>query len=191
MADLVVAWIAGIGLSAGAIGPTVRASQAAAATQPPAKTEAVPPIASTSTPAAGFAGDDTCTACHESEGTVYEHATKVGTGLDMTDLVADGEQPTLRQYDIASKDSDRFSAIAQLIPVSSFSVNLLAAIGTENFPDTNVTNGFGLYKDDSHTYSVGFDYVPTRTVAVAANYEYDKFTPYTAQTVFARLSYLW
>jgi hypothetical protein len=60
--------------------------------------------------------------------------------------------------------------------MSSFSVNLLAATGTENYPDTNMTNGFGLYGDDSHTYSVGFDFVPSKAVSMGANYEYDKFT---------------
>ncbi len=39
-----------------------------------------------------------------------------------------------------------------------------------------MTNGFGLFKDDSHSYSVGFDYVPTKTVSMGANYEYDKYT---------------
>ena len=107
---------------------------------------------------------------------VYEHAKRVGTGLDLTEFLAIGEQPTLRQYDIASRDTDRFSGIIQISPVSAFSVNALAAIGTENYPETSVTNGFGLFKDDSHSYSVGFDYVPTKTVSMGANYEYDKYT---------------
>jgi MtrB/PioB family decaheme-associated outer membrane protein len=107
---------------------------------------------------------------------VYEHATRTGTGLDLTDLIAEGEQPTLRQYDIASKNTDRFSTILQVLPVSTFSISAMAGIGKENYPDTTVTNGFGLFRDDSHSYSVGADYVPVDQVSMGIMYERDTFT---------------
>jgi MtrB/PioB family decaheme-associated outer membrane protein len=103
---------------------------------------------------------------------VFEHAKRVGSAVDGLELLAIGEQPSLRQYDISDRNQDRFNVIAQVTPVSSFSVNGSVGIGRQEYPGTN----FGLRNNDNHVYSVGFDFVPSDRVSLGASYGYEKYT---------------
>jgi hypothetical protein len=102
---------------------------------------------------------------------VFEHSKRVGSAVDVLELLAIGEQPTLRQYDISDRDQDRFSAILQVTPLSQFSVNGSASIGRQEYPGTN----FGLRNNDNHVYSVGFDYVPSNSLSLGVTYGYEKY----------------
>jgi MtrB/PioB family decaheme-associated outer membrane protein len=106
---------------------------------------------------------------------VYEHANRVGSGLDTQMLIDIGEQPTLRQYDIADRTKDSFRGIVTVIPVSQFSVNASAGVGKEDYPATTA-NPFGLRNNDNHVYSIGFDYVPTDKVSAGVSYGYEKYS---------------
>jgi MtrB/PioB family decaheme-associated outer membrane protein len=103
---------------------------------------------------------------------VYEHAKRVGTGFDEQSLDDIGEQVSLRQFDISDRTANRFSLVAQVIPVSSFSVNGSATVGDEDRPGTT----FGLRSNDSRSYSIGADYVPRASVSVGAEYTWEKYT---------------
>ena len=71
---------------------------------------------------------------------VFEHAKRRGSPVDGLELLAIGEQPTLRQYDIADRDQDRFSTIIMVTPASQFSINTSVSFGRQEYPGTN----FGL-----------------------------------------------
>jgi hypothetical protein len=101
---------------------------------------------------------------------VYEHAKRVGSGLDEQALDDMGEQVSLRQFDISDRNSDRFSAIVQLTPLSSLSFNGTASAGKEDRPGTV----FGLRSNTNHSYSLGFDFVPREAVSLGLSYEYEK-----------------
>lgn len=103
---------------------------------------------------------------------VYEHAKRVGSGLDEQVLDDIGEQVSLRQFDISDRNSNRFSGIAILPPVSSLSFNATAFVGREERPGTV----FGLRNNDNNGAAVGVDYVPSNAVSVGASYEYEKYT---------------
>ena len=103
---------------------------------------------------------------------VFEHSKRVGSAVNGLELLAIGEQPSLRQYDISDRNQDRFNAIVQITPVSQFSVNASAGIGKQEYPGTN----FGLRNNDNHVYSVGFDFVPSDSVSLGASYGYEKYT---------------
>ncbi|MEO8256478.1 MAG: MtrB/PioB family decaheme-associated outer membrane protein [Acidobacteriota bacterium] len=103
---------------------------------------------------------------------VYEHSKRVGSAVNGLELLAIGEQPLLRQYDISDRNQNRFNAIAQITPLSSFSVNVSAGIGTQEYPNTY----FGLRNNDNHVYSLGFDYVPSNNISLGASYGYEKYT---------------
>jgi MtrB/PioB family decaheme-associated outer membrane protein len=105
---------------------------------------------------------------------IFEHGNRTGTGLDVTSLIERGEQPSLREFDIADRDTDRFSAIIQVMPMSQFSVNAMVASGKETYPDT--ATGFGLRSNDNRSYSIGFDFVPTDAVSMGLSYQSDKYT---------------
>ena len=102
---------------------------------------------------------------------VYEHARRVGTGLDEQALDDIGEQVSLRQFDISDRTSNRFSGLVQLTPWAAFSINGTAAIGKEERP----RSAFGLRSNDNHAYSVGADYVPKDAVSLGLSYTYEKY----------------
>jgi MtrB/PioB family decaheme-associated outer membrane protein len=103
---------------------------------------------------------------------VFEHSKRAGSAADELELLSIGEQPSLRHFDISDRNQNRFNAIVQLTPLSQFSVNGSAGIGTQDYPGTN----FGLRNNDSHVYSVGFDFVPSDSVSLGASYGYEKYT---------------
>jgi MtrB/PioB family decaheme-associated outer membrane protein len=102
---------------------------------------------------------------------VYEHAKRVGSGLDEQTLDDIGEQVSLRQFDISDRTSDRVSGIVQLTPLSSLSFNGTASVGKEDRPGT----AFGLRSNHNHTYSVGVDFVPREAVSMGLSYEYETY----------------
>jgi MtrB/PioB family decaheme-associated outer membrane protein len=103
---------------------------------------------------------------------VFEHSKRRGSAVDTLELLAIGEQPTLRQFDISDRDQDRFSTIITVTPVSMFSLNGSVAFGRQEYPGTN----FGLRNNDNHVYSLGFDYVPSDTVSLGAQYGFERYT---------------
>jgi len=60
----------------------------------------------------------------------------------------------------------------QVTPLSQFSINASAGVGTQEYPGTN----FGLRNNDNHVYTVGFDLVPSDSVSLGASYGYEKYT---------------
>jgi MtrB/PioB family decaheme-associated outer membrane protein len=103
---------------------------------------------------------------------VFEHGKRRGTPVDEAELLAIGEQPLLRQYDISDRDQDRFSTIIIITPVSQFSVNTTVSFGRQEYPGTY----FGLRNNDNHVYSLGFDYVPADKVSMGLTYGFEKYT---------------
>ena len=103
---------------------------------------------------------------------VFEHSKRRGSPVDGLELLAIGEQPLLRQYDISDRDQDRFSTIIMVTPVSQFSVNTSVSFGRQEYPGTN----FGLRNNDNQVYSLGFDYVPGDKVSMGLTYGFEKYT---------------
>jgi len=103
---------------------------------------------------------------------VYEHGKRTGSEVDALELLAIGEQPSLRQFDISDRDRDRFSTIVTVMPFAFLSFNGTAAIGREEYPGTN----FGLRNNNNNVYSAGFDFVPTDAVSFGASYGWEKYT---------------
>jgi MtrB/PioB family decaheme-associated outer membrane protein len=103
---------------------------------------------------------------------VYEHAKRVGSGLDEQTLDDIGEQVSLRQFDIADRNSQRFSTILLFTPLASASVNATVFVGSEDRPGSV----FGLRSNDNSGGSVGFDYVPSGAISLGASYEFEKYT---------------
>ena len=103
---------------------------------------------------------------------VYEHAKRVGSPVDTLELLAIGEQPSLRQYDISDRNQDRFNAIVTMTPWGALSLNASAGIGRQDYPGTN----FGLRNNDNHVYSAGFDFVPSDKVSLGVSAGHERYT---------------
>jgi MtrB/PioB family decaheme-associated outer membrane protein len=102
---------------------------------------------------------------------VYEHAKRVGTGLDEQALDDIGEQISLRQFDISDRTSDRFSGVFQVTPMSALSFNGTVSVGKEERPGTV----FGLRSNNNHAYTIGADYVPSNAISLGISYEFEKY----------------
>jgi MtrB/PioB family decaheme-associated outer membrane protein len=103
---------------------------------------------------------------------VYEHAKRVGTGLDEQSLQENGEQSSLRQFDISDRDLNRFSGIVMVMPASSVSVTGTGFVGRDTRPDT----GFGLLENNTNGVSIGLDYVPSAKVSLGGLYQYERYS---------------
>ncbi len=103
---------------------------------------------------------------------VFEHSNRTGTPVDGLGLLAIGEQPTLRQYDIADRIQNRFNAILTVMPASAVSLNATVGAGSTDYPGTNL----GLQSGDNRFYSIGFDYVPSTKVSLGASYGYETYS---------------
>jgi hypothetical protein len=103
---------------------------------------------------------------------VFEHSKRTGSPVDALELLAIGEQPALRQYDISDRDQDRFNTIVTVTPLSQLSINASAGIGRQAYPGTT----FGLRSNDNQVYSIGFDFVPSDKVSLGASYGREKYT---------------
>jgi MtrB/PioB family decaheme-associated outer membrane protein len=102
---------------------------------------------------------------------VYEHSERAGSEVDWMELLAIGEQPTIRHFDIADRTRDRTSAVIQVTPFSMLSFNGSVGTGRDDYPDTN----FGLRSNDNEIYSVGFDFVPRDGFSLGASYGWEKY----------------
>jgi MtrB/PioB family decaheme-associated outer membrane protein len=98
---------------------------------------------------------------------LYEHGRRVGSGFDEQALDDIGEQVSLRQFDLSNRNSDRVSAIVQVMPASVWSVNGSLSAGREKRPG----NAFGLRSNNNHAYSVGADFAPRDTVSFGLSYD--------------------
>src|SRR5262249_46418193 len=103
---------------------------------------------------------------------VYEHGQRRGSAVNEAELIAIGEQPSLRQFDVSDRDRDRLSAVAFLTPISFLAFNGSVGVGREHYPGTNL----GLRSNDNHVYSVGVDLVPSDAVNVGVSYGWERYT---------------
>jgi len=103
---------------------------------------------------------------------IFERSKRVGSGLNVEELIAIGEQPSLRQFDISDRNKESFRAIVSVMPVSLFSLNASAGIGREEYPGTN----FGLRNNDNNVYSIGVDFSPSDALSMGVTYGFEKYT---------------
>ena len=107
----------------------------------------------------------------------YEHSKRTGTNTKNPDLAEEllaevGEQPGMRQFDIANRDRDRTTATVTVTPIAQLALNGSVSTGRDKYPDTT----FGLRDNKNNTWSAGFDVLPVETVSFGVNYGYEKYT---------------
>jgi MtrB/PioB family decaheme-associated outer membrane protein len=101
----------------------------------------------------------------------YEHSTRRGHGLDTTDLVAIGEQPTLQTFDIADRNEDVGTLTGSFLAASRFTINVTAGGGRDSFPVNALSTGFGLAHASYTTSGIGFAATPTDDVSLDVSYD--------------------
>jgi len=82
-----------------------------------------------------------------------------------------GEQPLMRHYDLAERDRNRVTVLANLNMTGNFLVNASVAAGKDDY----VSTGFGL-RDNTHgIYTVGFDSMPTEMLSYGMSYSFENY----------------
>lgn len=106
--------------------------------------------------------------------TKYEHAQRRGKGDPAeiaAELLAIGEQPGMRHFDIAPRDRDRVTAIGSLMLTGNVAVNGSVAAGKDNY----LQSLFGLRDNTHRIYAAGVDATPLETVTLALSYSHERY----------------
>lgn len=108
---------------------------------------------------------------------VYEHSQRRGDDFEELSLERAEEQPGMRQFDVASRDRDRFSAVATVTPWETFAVNASVAWTQDDYlnEETAGVDSFGLRDYTSRTYTVGLDAQPHDTVGAGLSFSIEDY----------------
>lgn len=108
---------------------------------------------------------------------LYEHSQRRGDGFRLDVLEHAVEQPGMRHFDVADRDRDKLTVLANLLVTGDMSVNASVAWTKDAFPNSTqpLQNSFGLLSYKSQTYSIGSDYLPEDTVGIGASYNFDQY----------------
>jgi MtrB/PioB family decaheme-associated outer membrane protein len=107
---------------------------------------------------------------------VYEHSQRRGGGLDLLALERAEERPGMRQFDVASRDRDRFSAIASVTPMATWGVNASIAWTKDDYlNETAPVDSFGLQQFTSRTYTAGLDVAPRDGLSTGISFSIEDY----------------
>lgn len=82
-----------------------------------------------------------------------------------------GQQPAMRQFDVANRDRKRATVILDVTPLPIVGLSMSLFRGTDDYPDQE----FGLLNNNNTGVSFGIDLVPTDRVSFGVNYGYEKY----------------
>lgn len=102
---------------------------------------------------------------------VYENRKREGKGFEAHLLEEVGELAGMRHYDVADRDRQRFTVIANLMPGGIFGLTGSAGVGRDEYPDSP----HGLQSYDSDQYSAGFTVVPDDRYNLTASYGWERY----------------
>jgi MtrB/PioB family decaheme-associated outer membrane protein len=105
--------------------------------------------------------------------TKFEHGQKRGdvTEEALLELWNIGEQPGMRQFDLASRDRDRATILGTVNLGSLASVNASFAAGKDDY----IESEFGLRDNTNRVYGAGFDFAPTETMTLGLTYSFERY----------------
>jgi MtrB/PioB family decaheme-associated outer membrane protein len=103
---------------------------------------------------------------------IVERSVRNGDLFDQHVLDEVGEQPGMRQYDIADRDRTRVTTLVTLTPVSQFALNASLAAGKDDYTDDGE---FGLRDNDHKVFTFGVDVMPSEKVGAYASYGFEDY----------------
>lgn len=102
----------------------------------------------------------------------YETRQRTGEGFDPEELAHVSEIPSMRHYDIADRNRDRFTFIVTALATDILELNASAGIGRDEYPES----GHGLQFYDTDQYSVGASLAPGDRYNLWASYGWDNYS---------------
>jgi hypothetical protein len=106
--------------------------------------------------------------------TKYEHAERRGEGAASEiaeELLAIGEQPGMRHFDIAARDRDRVTLVGSVMPVSTLILNASLAAGKDDY----LQSVFGLRDNTHRVFSLGLDATPADPLTFGLSYSFERY----------------
>jgi MtrB/PioB family decaheme-associated outer membrane protein len=102
----------------------------------------------------------------------YENRQREGDGFEAHALEAVGELPTMRHFDIADRDRNRFTFIGTAMVNAAIELNASAGVGRDKYDDSQ----HGLLMFDSDQYSIGASIAPDERYNLTASYGWENYT---------------
>jgi len=102
---------------------------------------------------------------------LYENRQREGEHFEADALAAVRELADLRHFDVANRDRQRLTLIANVMPGGMFGLTASAGVGRDEYPDS----GAGLQSYDSDQYSAGFTLVPDDRYNLTASYGWERY----------------
>jgi MtrB/PioB family decaheme-associated outer membrane protein len=102
---------------------------------------------------------------------LYENRARQGEGFAAEALAEVGELIGMRHFDIADRNRQRFTLIANAFPPGMFGFTASAGVGRDEYPDSP----HGLQQYDSDQYAVGFNVAPNAPYDLFASYGWERY----------------
>jgi MtrB/PioB family decaheme-associated outer membrane protein len=102
----------------------------------------------------------------------YENRQRTGDSFDAHALAEVGELATMRHFDIADRDRNRFTFIATTAVTGAIELNASAGVGRDEYTGSQ----HGLLSFDSDQYSVGANIAPDDRYNLTASYGWENYT---------------
>lgn len=103
-----------------------------------------------------------------------DHTMRVGSGFSEAALEDGGLQPGLRFYDEANRDRNKGTLLVVVTPLEILDFTFSVAAGKDVYNGPG--HDFGLLNNTNTAYNAGVSVTPKKTIAVGANYGYEKFS---------------
>jgi len=101
----------------------------------------------------------------------YEVGSRNGSGLDQQALIAIGEHPEMRHYDLADRTRNRFSGQVDFVPSDLWMFSVSGGILHDDYSDTF----FGLQESTARTFSLAADYHLPNGLGAGATYNFERY----------------
>ena len=101
----------------------------------------------------------------------YEYGDRTGSGLDETQLIAIGEQPLMRHYDLADRTRNSFTAQADIVPSDAWTFSVSTGVLKDDFKNTF----YGLQDSTGRTFSLAADFHRPNGMGVGGSYNYERY----------------
>lgn len=107
---------------------------------------------------------------------IVERAVRAGSGFREALLPSIGEQPSVRQFDIADRDRDRVTGLVQITPIPAVGLAISASRGKDTYKNKEFGEaGFGLRDNENRLLTVSLDLLPVEKISAGVWYAYETF----------------
>ncbi len=102
----------------------------------------------------------------------YENSKRTGSALEEEYFPEAGQQPDMRQYDVANRNRNRATVVFDVTPASMVGFNFSVFRGKDEYPDQS----FGLLNNDNTGIGAGIDLTPIDKVTLGFTFDHETYS---------------